>query len=378
MMRLICFVAMILFGSIVSRAAEPEKTDLFTADEGGYAAYRIPALVVTAKGSILAACEARRDSAGDWGNIDLLLRRSSDGGKTWSAATKIVSAPADVKRNPAAEKLNIGKPGDVGVTNPVLIADRGGAVHLLYCVNYFRCFHARSDDDGQTFTPAKEITATFEPLRSAYAWQVLATGPGHGIQLKSGRLITPIWISLGQGRSGHSPSTSGTIYSDDGGETWLAGELIQSGKLESSSEVSIAELSDGRVMMNARHVGEPHLRAVLVSPDGTGKWSEPKFDAALPEPVCMGSLLSVEGDDGKHALLFSNPHNADGRERKNLTVKISRDDGATWSVLQTLEPGASAYSDLAAGVDGTIYCFYERGRASQPAAGPAALTIAKW
>jgi sialidase-1 len=340
-----------------SARAELTTVDLFRAGEGGYAMYRIPGVVVTAKGTILAYCEARKSNS-DWGEIDILLRRSTDGGATWAAPIRVAEMPADAKRNAYAPKK--GPISDVAITlnNPVAIADRGGAVHLLYCVEYARCFYRRSDDDGVTFSPPVEITAAFEPFRAAHDWKVLATGPGHGIQLRSGRLLVPVWLSLGSG-NGHGESRVATIYSDDAGKTWRAGEVLPVTEgLESPNETIAAELSDGRVMLNIRHVGkQPMFRGVTTGPSGIGDWAPVRFDRALPEPVCMASLISLGG----RRLLFSNPHNATTRDRKNLTIKLSGDDGQTWPVSRPLEPGPSAYSDLAVAADGTIYCFYERG-----------------
>ena len=124
-----------------------------------------------------------------------------------------------------------------------------------------------------------------------------------------------------------------------------------------------------------RHEAEPHLRAVSVSDNGLTGWSPPRYDRDLPEPVCQGSLarLTEPPDDPRTRVLFANPHNPAGRERKNLTVKLSYDEGQTWAEAKAVETGASGYSDLAVGGDGTIYCFFERGT------GPArALSLAKF
>ena len=99
---------------------------------------------------------------------------------------------------------------------------KAGVVHLLTCVEYCRCFYQRSDDDGATFSKPVEITKAFEGFRPSYSWQVLATGPGHGVQLKSGRLVVPVWLSTGTIGNGHRPSVCATIYSDDDGATWKA------------------------------------------------------------------------------------------------------------------------------------------------------------
>jgi sialidase-1 len=106
-----------------------------------------------------------------------------------------------------------------------------------------------------------------------------------------------------------------------------------------------------------------HFRAVAFSNDGVSGWSKLKFDRALPEPICMGSIVrftKTPGDE-RNCILFANPHNPDGRQRKNLTIKVSYDEGRTWPVAKELEPGISGYSDLAVGSQGTIFCFYEDG-----------------
>jgi sialidase-1 len=343
--------------ALPAAAAEPviEKHTLFEADAGGYATYRIPGLVVTDKGTLLAYGEARK-SASDWGKIDLVYRRSTDGGRTWGEPGKVVDVGGGFEKNPVAVNQKLGHFPDIAVHNPVMIADRR-VVHLLYCVEYMRCYYSRSEDDGKSFAPPVEITPTFEAFRPAYDWKVIATGPGHGIRLKSGRLVVPVWLSTGEGRGGHRPSAVATVYSDDGGRSWAAGDIVvKHPDLKNPSETAAVELPDGRVMLNIRHESEPHRRAVSVGPDGATKWSKPTLDSALPEPVCMGSLVRW-GD----WVLFSNPHNPAGPERKNLSVHVSEDGGKTWKYRRTIEPGPSGYSDLAVGPDGWGYCFYEGG-----------------
>ena len=262
------------------------------------------------------------------------------------------------------------------------IVDRqSGAVHFLYCIEYNRCFYMKSDDGGRTFSEPAEITDAFEAFRPEYDWRVLATGPGHGIQLRSGRLVVPIWLSTGNGGHAHRPSAVSTIYSDDHGQTWHRGEIVVAHpELTNPSETAAVELSNGRVMLNIRHESEPHLRAVATSPDGAADWSPIRLDEALPEPVCMGTLCGFPepAAGGEDLILFANPHNPDGRQRRNVTVKLSRDGGRTWPVVRSIEPGTSGYSDLAVDPDGTIYCFYESGSVSAGATNPAALTLARF
>ena len=371
--------------------AEPfiEKSDLFTAGEGGYKVYHIPGIVVTAKGTVLAWCEARQ-KGGDWDQIEILLRRSTDEGKTWSEPKMISNVPGPKTKNPFSLVMKNVDPADVTYNNPVLIADRDGTVHMLFCLEYMRCFYQRSTDDGVTWSVPVEITSAFEKFHSAYDWKVLATGPDHGIQLKTGRLVVPVWLSTGTGGNAHRPSVTATIFSDDQGKTWHAGEVAVPCTDEwiNPNETVAIELADGTVMLNSRSESKAHRRLITTSKDGATGWSKPRFDDALLEPICMGSIVrfSLAKDGGKNRILFFNPDNlsrADGKEepgknrdRKNVSVKLSYDEGATWAVTKSVEPGPSMYSDIAVTKSGTILCFY--GRGEKPGFAGKWLTLARF
>ncbi len=347
--------------------AEPllETTPVFPQGLNGIARYRIPGIVVTPKGTVLAYSEARKNNSSDWGEIEIHLRRSTDGGKTWEESKRIAHDGPRIEGNP--RKVTGGE-HEQTVNNPVAIIDREtGAIEFLYCVNYARCFSMRSVDDGQTWSNAVEITSSFETFRNTYNWKVIATGPGHGIQLKNGRLVVPIWIAFG-GIGDHAPSACGTIYSDDHGKTWQAGDIAipNEGEFGNPNESILATLADGRVMMISRNESQPNRKLVTISADGATSWSKPEFHPELWEPRCMASLLWHPSG----VLLFSNPHtrpiDAQGKEipkgrgkRENLCIKLSRDDGKSWSISKTIDPGKAAYSDLAVLQDGTVLCLYE-------------------
>jgi sialidase-1 len=364
--------------SAAHSAATPwfESTNLWNANDGGYETYRIPGVVVTRRGTVLAYTSAR-SSPGDWADIDIVLRRSTDGGRSWSPSRVL-----------AGEKK--------GVTdNPVAIPDaQTGAVHFLYQHDYARCYYMRSDDDGKTFTKPVDITDVFEQFRPEYDWHVIAPGVGHALQLKSGRLLVPIWMSTGAptgpNSRAHRPSAVATIYSDDHGRTWHRGAIVINTTEEwpNPSESMAVQLSDGRVMMNIRNESTHRRRLVSISPDGISNWSTPHFDEQLFEPVCAASIVATPSlrVAGKPLLLFSNPDSEDivgtgkvpYRARQFLTVRTSADDGTTWSTKKLIDPGVTGYSDLAVSGDGTIFVLYESGSIKGSETNNAHLVLARF
>jgi sialidase-1 len=348
-------------------AASPlfEKIDLFAEGQAGFVSYRIPGVVVTAQGTVLAYCEARKFTSADRGEIEVHVRRSTDGGRTWSPQQQIAHLGPRLPRNPHMpddkRKKNMGGPEEQTVNNPMLMATREGPVHFVYCVEYMRAFHALSDDDGVTWSQPVEITATFDRFRSEIDWQAIATGPGHGIQLRSGRLLVPVWLATYEKAAPQRKGCS-VIFSDDQGATWQRGDMA----MTIGGESSVAQLSDGRVVLSSRNTDKRNRRAVVFSRDGATGWTKPEFIEELLEPGCMAGLVSHPGLPGTNRplLLHSSPHTTkrDHRERKNVSIHLSPDDGRTWPVRKLLQAGPSAYSDLAVLPDGTILCFYESGK----------------
>jgi sialidase-1 len=362
-----------------TRAGEPfiEKVDLFRADTDGYKLYRIPGIVVTTQGTVLAYCEARKRQGSDWATIDIMLRRSTDSGRTWQPPAKIAHVDGPKSKNPVALRQALATPDEVTYNNPVAIVDRQtGAVHFVFCLEYMRCFYMRSDDDGLTFSKPVEITDTFMKFKSDYDLKVIATGPGHGIQLENGRLLVPVWISTGTGGHAHRPSVTSVIYSDDHGQSWQRGEIAgpDEGEFNIPNESVAVQLAGGDVLLNMRSESTADRRLLTRSKDGATNWTTPRFHPQLLEPICMASMvrLTKRPESDLNRLLFSNPDTLDprpgqkaepgkSRVRKNVTVKLSYDESETWPVSKTIEPGFSGYSDLAVTHDGTILCFYERG-----------------
>lgn len=281
-----------------------EKNTVFLANTEGIRSYRIPGMVVTTKGTVLAYCEARKITLPTGAKLKCICVAPPMVAKLGNYK-KIAHAGVRFEGNPTKKKDG---ETEQTVNNPVAIVNRQtGNIHMLYCINYSRCFSMRSNDDGITWSKPVDITATFEPFRMKYDWNVIATGPGHGIQLKSGRLVVPIWLAYGKPGE-HKPSASATIYSDDNGKTWKAGEmpLPNEGEMGNPNETMITELSDGSVMLVNRNVSKANRKLITTSPDGATNWTKPYFHQQLWEPICMASIVSHPSNPG--TLIYSNPH----------------------------------------------------------------------
>ncbi|MDR1282701.1 MAG: glycoside hydrolase [Opitutaceae bacterium] len=336
-----------------------ESVDLFHAGEMGYASGRIPALTHVRDGVLLAAWEARRGGAdgfpGDWVDIDIMMRRSEDGGATWSPVTPLADG------------------GILPAHNTNLVVDAEGTVHLVFFINYAHAFHAISRDCGRTFGTPRDITPVFQEFQEDYLWNVIAAGPGHGLVTRAGRILLPVWLSNGGKK--HRPSVVSSIYSDDCGRSWRRGEIIPP-KLSNMSETTGVELENGEILFNIRSEDRACRRALSRSMDGATNWSQPALDKVLREPVCMGNMLRLDfadhrtGDPGR--VLFCNPDNEtwsgkygpswDGnKDRLNLTLRMSFDDCATWPVSRVVDAGIAGYCDLAHDGHENIYILYEKG-----------------
>lgn len=329
-----------------------ELNTLFKQGGDGYACYRIPAVVTTKNGSVLAFCEARKSSCSDTGNIDLVMKKSTNNGATWSTLKVIWDDEANV------------------CGNPVPVVDvKTGAIHLLATWNNGKdheseiikgtsidgrlVYQLTSNDDGETWTEPKDITTSVKLPN----WTWYATGPVHGIQLKKGmhkgRLVVPCDHIERDSKKYYSHA----IYSDDHGMTW---ELGGNTPMDQVNECTVAELTNGNLVLNMRNYDRKAIKArqIAISKDGGATWGNQEFDTELPEPRCQGALLSVEKND-KNILLFLNP--ADANSRVNMTLSVSHDDGLSWNKKIPVYKSHSAYSDLTELKNGDIFLFYEAG-----------------
>ena len=329
-----------------------KQVDLWKSGENGYHTYRIPALAVSNKGTLLAFCEGRKQQGGDTGDIAMLVKRSTDNGQTWSEQALIWDDPDHTCGNPS----------------PVVDTSTG-TIWLLMTWNRGddherdiikgtskdtrRVFVTSSTDDGMTWAEPQEITVDVKKDN----WTWYATGPGSGIQVTKGAYAGRLVIACDHIEADTNNYFSHSIYSDDHGKSWKLGGISPQALV---NECEVVELSDGQLMLNMRsYTQDVKARQVATSNDGGITWTNQHTDEQLIEPICQASICSYAP---QNAILFANPASTD--KRVNMTVRASLDDGQTWKSQTTLFEGPSAYSDLAVCADGRVACLYECGNAN--------------
>ncbi len=335
-------------------AAEPPRVDVFVSGADGYAAYRIPTVVRADDGTLIAFAEGRRGGKSDTGDIDLLAKRSRDGGQTWSDAILIWDDGVHTCGNPAPVVDRTTGTIWLGMTRN-LGTDHENDIIAGRSKERRRVFITHSKDVGRTWAPPSEITdAVADPT-----WRWYATGPVNGIQLVRGdhrdRLVIPCNHTVPAENRTPEVNHSHVIFSDDHGVTWQRGGAHG----PATNESTIVELSDGSLLQNMRSPGGAPYRRVSTSADAGMTWSEDRDDQTLIEPVCQGSLLRYAWpEEGASRILFCNPSHE--KKRENLTVKMSLDEGMTWSFSKPVYAGSSAYSCLVKLADGRVGVLFER------------------
>ncbi|MFF4042783.1 exo-alpha-sialidase [Streptomyces sp. NPDC001816] len=331
----------------------------FRAGQEGYASFRIPAVVATHKGTLLAFCEGRVDSAADHGHIDIVLKRSTDGGRTWGPLRVAASNGKNLAGNPAPVVLDTGRILLVHVRAAAAATEAAILRGQISDADGRRVWVQHSDDDGATWSRAKEITAQVKKP----GWRWYATTPGHALQLRSGRVLVPgnhTLPPIGTDTGAEARYNSGhCLLSDDRGETWYLGYLDENtdGYIN-VNETTAAELPDGRVYFNTRNDSpSPGNRADAHSRDGGRTLVKPfRPQAGLTTPVCEASVLQLRDPD---LLLFSAP--ADPAARALMTLRASGDGGTTWRKALSVDGLPAAYSDLVRVDRGTVGLLYETG-----------------
>lgn len=343
------FILVLLFFVFLYARAQNEKPqlpngllevhDLFNASQNqDVSCYRIPALVTATNGDLLAAIDERVPSCQDLRgskDINIVIRRSSDHGKSWSEIERVLDFPE-------------GK----SASDPSMIVDRQtGEIFLFY--NYMNLetekdiyyLHVvKSSDHGETWSEPMDITAQITPPKWHKDFKFITSG--RGIQTSSGKLLHCM-VNLDHGLH--------LFGSDDHGESWY---LLDT-PLKPGDESKVVELADGRWMVNSR-ANKKGKRYVHLSDDEGRSW-ESRSEPELIDPGCNGSIIrytSVEDGHSKNRLLFSNSKSEKGRV--NMTVRISYDEGVTWSSGKTIYPGSAAYSTLTILENGNIGLLFEK------------------
>lgn len=327
---------------------------LWESGRNGYHTYRIPTLAVTSKGTALAFCEGRKNSSSDSGDIDLLSRRSTDNGRTWSEQELVWDDNGNTCGNPCP--VVDGRTGTIWLFSTWNRGDdHESRIIAGKSKDTRRVFVVSSTNEGLSWSKPVEITSEIKSTD----WTWYATGPGSGIQIEHGKHAGRLVIACDHIEAKTKHYYAHIVYSDDHGKTWKAGGRTTNHQV---NECKVVELTDGRLMLNMRNYAQSkHKRQKAFSNDGGITWINQDFDDALLEPICQASIVrySWRGENSENVILFSNPAST---RRENMTVRATFDDGKTWSRKRSLHVGPSAYSDLAVFKDGTAACLYERGK----------------
>jgi sialidase-1 len=364
-------LACLFFVVLTSYGQEGTYNFVFENGKEGYNCYRIPAVIKAPNGDLLAFAEARKKDCDDFGDIDIVMKRSRNNGATWQPLEIVVDN-------------NVYKAGD-----PAPVVDRfdpkfrKGRIFLHYNTatgsetsvrtgqNVRESLYITSEDNGKTWTvPVNITTQVHKPyapdFNPAYTfkedWRTIANTPGHAMQFTKGKYKGRIYVAANHSvgpksdKDDFSNYRSHGFFSDDHGKTW---QLTPDINIPGGNESIAAELSDGSLLQNARYQNKQVKSRILAkSSTGGQSWDTAYISKELPEPICQGSMLSVQYKK-KYYILFSNPKNQNSR--KDMTITASDDDGSSWKYSLLVDDGNSAYSDLVQLNKKDIGIIYERG-----------------
>ena len=319
--------------------SQSHEAIVFKSGDEGYKNYRIPAVVSLPDGDILAFSEGRVDNGGDFGNIDIVMKRSSDHGKTWSAV-QVVADNENLKAGNPAPVIDLSDPNfPSGIIFLFYNTSNKSDEEIRKGNGLTQVFYKISFDNGYTWSPEVNITLqVHKPKQPAIDpglnfredWRVYANTPGHAMQFEhgkfKGRIFVPAHHSAGQPKEDFEDYFAHGYYTDDRGKTFHLSENV---KFPGSGEAMATELPDDRLMMNICNLrGTVHQRVVAFSKNGGVTWEASSFDKNLPDPMCQGSILTIDARKDKSLIAFCNP--ADTKRRDNLMLRISEDEGKSW------------------------------------------------
>ncbi len=342
-------------GVLHGNSPSAESVDVFEAGQDGYHTFRIPSIIRTADGHLLALCEGRKAGRSDTGDIDVVQRRSTDGGRSWGPLQVVWDDEANTCGNPCpVVDQTTGTVWLLLTWNAGDISER--EVATGFGQDSRRVFVTNSTDGGETWAAPRDITVHTK----AATWSWYATGPGAGIQIRhgvdAGRMVMPCDHKQ-PGRDG-TDFYSHVIYSDDHGAHWQLGGRSPGAEV---NESEVVELSDGRLLLNMRNYNrEQRSRQICISEDGGLSWHSQRHDPALVSPTCQASLrrLRWPTPDAPGVIVFANP--ASPKDRVRLTVRASLDEASSWRYSRVLVAGSAAYSCLVALDNDDIGCLHER------------------
>jgi len=349
-------LSLLIFLICLANLRSQDLNYVFKSGTNGYNTFRIPSIIKTKSGALLAFAEGRKNNASDSGDIDLVLRRSENNGKTWGDLIVIRDDGDNVCGNPSPVLDN--KTGNIFLlstwnlgrdTERMIINETSEDTRRIYVMS--------SGDDGNSWSEPTEITKDVKKDN----WTWYATGPVHGIQIQNGSHKGRMIIPCDHIESKSKKYYSHIIFSDDGGNSWEIGGITPQDYV---NECTVAEINKGKLLLNMRNYDRTQEnRKISVSDDGGITWGNIYSDETLIEPICQASLLrySFSGKYKKH-LMFLNP--SDKKKRINMTLKLSSDYGKTWNSKLVLHTGPSAYSDLTRLNGDGIGCLFEAGVSS--------------
>ena len=351
--------------------AQSLSTSVFKNGDHGYACYRIPAIIKSTNGDLLAFAEARKKDCGDFGDIDLVMKRSRNNGKTWSRLELVANNHSVKAGNPAPLVDLFDAEFPNGRIFLLYNTATGSETNAREGLSVREVWYITSTDHGSTWSqPVNITTLVHKPLAPTYNpfynfiedWRTIALTPGHAFQFtkgnKKGRIFVAANHSVGAKKSNNDFDNyrAHCFYSDDHGKTWQLGADIP---IAGGNESTAAELSDGTVLQNIRYQSKTvRYRLLAFSKHGGESWDTAYVSTELPDPVCEGSMISTTYKK-KHILLFSNAASQTKRER--MTIHSSSDDGKSWPVSFLVDPGPSSYSDIVGIGSGKIGLLYEKG-----------------